>query len=506
MTVQQTASHDITGLAKTLCNDVTVYNLSAGKTLPEFLQDAKKRKKSLRYDEQFRKRLELIQDFDFHSASTAIDISADGHHIMASGCYPPEIRVFDTRELGIKFSRRLDGEIINSKFLSDDFRKIGVLRADRTLEFHAQYGRHTTVRIPHFGRELDYDRATCLMYVSTSSRNILRLDLEEGLFISPMTVSDSFSTVNAISLAPCALPLLIAGGDGGFVEAWDSREDSKPAAQLAVSENVTRLAWAPDAMEFAVGLETGVVRTFDIRSSRVLSEHDHRNDYPIVGLEYQAKNVLGSADRRAVKIWQNREILTAIESKRPLNGLKFWPNSGLLFTPVEDTRIGAYFIPQLGIAPRWCSYLDGLTEELEETSANGGVNSYFEDYVFVSRDQLAQLGGESLIGSGMVRAYLHGFWMDQRLYQKLASVTEPFVLEKHQAAQVSAAVDAARPMRVPVRKSAVGVNSSLHTQLKERLAAESKAKKTSREIATNLLEDRRFAKLWNNADFEIDQA
>ena len=106
----------------------------------------------------------------------------------------------------------------------------------------------------------------------------------------------------------------------------------------------------------------------------------------------------------------------------------------------------------------------------------------------------------------MLKAYLHGFWMDRRLYQKLSSVTEPFVLEKHQAAQVEAAVDAARPMRVPVRKSGTGVNSSLQSQLKDRLAAESKAKKSAREIATNLLEDSRFSKLWNNADFEIEQA
>ena len=29
----------------------------------------------------------------------------------------------------------------------------------------------------------------------------------------------------------------------------------------------------------------------------------------------------------------------------------------------------AYFVPSLGPAPRWCSFLEGLTEELEESTA-----------------------------------------------------------------------------------------------------------------------------------------
>ena len=32
-------------------------------------------------------------------------------------------------------------------------------------------------------------------------------------------------------------------------------------------------------------------------------------------------------------------------------------------------RAQAYFVPSLGPAPRWCSFLEGLTEELEESAA-----------------------------------------------------------------------------------------------------------------------------------------
>ena len=30
------------------------------------------------------------------------------------------------------------------------------------------------------------------------------------------------------------------------------------------------------------------------------------------------------------------------------------------------SRIGVYFLPTLGVAPKWCSFLDNMTEELAE--------------------------------------------------------------------------------------------------------------------------------------------
>ncbi len=68
------------------------------------------------------------------------------------------------------------------------------------------------------------------------------------------------------------------------------------------------------------------------------------------------------------------ELITCIQSSAqdpPVNGLTFWPNSGLLFTPCDGPKIGMYFIPSLGVAPRWCAFLDALTEELEENKEAG---------------------------------------------------------------------------------------------------------------------------------------
>lgn len=53
-------------------NDVKVYNVSAGKTLPEWTEESKKKNVSLRYNEEYRRRIELIHDFNFPVASNKV--------------------------------------------------------------------------------------------------------------------------------------------------------------------------------------------------------------------------------------------------------------------------------------------------------------------------------------------------------------------------------------------------------------------------------------------------
>ena len=50
-------------------NGVKIYDLSAGKSLPEFMEEAKKRKLKLKNLEEYRNRIDLIQDLDFSVSS-----------------------------------------------------------------------------------------------------------------------------------------------------------------------------------------------------------------------------------------------------------------------------------------------------------------------------------------------------------------------------------------------------------------------------------------------------
>ena len=51
--------------------------MSAGKTYNQFVDEAKKNSKSLRYDDEFKRRIELIQDFQFDVAANQVEISKD---------------------------------------------------------------------------------------------------------------------------------------------------------------------------------------------------------------------------------------------------------------------------------------------------------------------------------------------------------------------------------------------------------------------------------------------
>lgn len=52
----------------------------------------------------------------------------------------------------------------------------------------------------------------------------------------------------------------------------------------------------------------------------------------------------------------------------------------------EGIQMTSYYIPQLGPAPRWCSFLDNITEELEGQTAR----NVYEDYKFVERTELSK--------------------------------------------------------------------------------------------------------------------
>lgn len=494
-----------------------VYNLAKGKTLPEFIEEARTSKKSLRFNDDYRKRMELLHDMQFKGSSSSVGISEDQNYIVSSGAYPPEIRLFDLGELGMKCVRRLDHEIIQAEFLSEDYRKLAMLCADRTIEFHAQYGKHHLVRIPKFGRSMKYDRATCHLYVASSCESIYRMDLEEGTFLAPLEAScgDEKVAHTSLALAPLGLPLLLGGLDNGIVQCWDSRDDSKPVSMLVASAEgceVRQIAWSRDGMQIACGLDSGVVRGYDIRSSRVMFEKDHRNDFPVVGLEFVSRSVIASADHKSVKIWDTEDdkLLGFVESRDKINGLKFWPNSGLFFCPCDAPRVGTYFAPGVGAAPKWCSFLDTVADELNQQQLEGtgekkdAAAQIHEDYMFVTREQLQALGAEKLIGTSVVKAYMHGFWIDRRVHAKLRDVAEPFLYEKYMQEKIRQEVEKSRPMRVPVRLKTRGVvNERLQKELSEKLDRIEKKKENV--IASKILEDSRFGKLWNNADFEIEQ-
>jgi len=57
----------------------------------------------------------------------------------------------------------------------------------------------------------------------------------------------------------------------------------------------------------------------------------------------------------------------------------------MLMTANEGIQMTAYYIPQLGPAPRWCTFLDNITEEMEDQS----VRNVYDDFKFVERKEIS---------------------------------------------------------------------------------------------------------------------
>ena len=76
-----------------------------------------------------------------------------------------------------------------------------------------------------------------------------------------------------------------------------------------------------------------------------------------------------------------------------------------------------YFVPAFGPAPKWCAYLETITEELEESEQPAGqhnvvsfplrsssfmrmfLSSVYDDYKFVTATELEQIGLTRLVGT-----------------------------------------------------------------------------------------------------------
>uniref|UniRef100_H2YS54 Nucleolar protein 10 n=1 Tax=Ciona savignyi TaxID=51511 RepID=H2YS54_CIOSA len=494
-------------------NNIKIYNLSCGKSLPEFISDKKKRSLQ-KNDVDLRRRIELIQDFGMPTVSNTVKMSPDGQYIFATGTYKPRVRCYDVNHLSLKFERCLDSEAVTFDVLSEDYSKIVFLLSDRSIELHTQQGRHYSVRMPKFGRDFCYHPANCDLMLVGAGSEIYRLNLDQGRFLK------SFETcspeLNVVAINP-EHHLVAAGGTDGRVECWDPRSrqavgvlDCTNSLETFMMDNseapkVTCLKFN-GGLNVAVGTSTGQVMLYDIRSNRPYVVKDHQYELPIHSIAFNKENgVVISSDLRAVKLWKENtgEAVTAVEMESDINDMFLVDNTGLFFLANESPKIHSYFIPMLGPAPKWCSFLDSITEEMEEDP----VQEIYDDYKFLTQKDVQTLGLSNLVGTSLLRAYMHGYFIDMRLYHKALAVANPFAYKEYRKRKIKEKIEEARANRVHVKKLPK-VNRQLADKLISRAADDElksgKKKKMKRE-AVSLLEDSRFKSMFEDPSFQVDE-
>jgi len=242
-----------------------------------------------------------------------------------------------------------------------------------------------------------------------------------------------------------------------------------------------------------VGTSSGHVLLFDLRTSEPLVIRDHQYGYRIKDIKFLEEKRIATSDTKIMKIWdrdQSSKIYASIEPPADINDVCLIPQSGLFLMGCEQSKCMSYFVPSLGPAPKWSSFLDALTEELEEDK-----QSVYDDYKFITREELEKWELTKMIGSEYLKAYMHGFFIDVRLYTKLRAIAEPFEYEKYRKSKIKEKIEKQSAGRIAAKKKMPKVNA--------RTAARLLLDETSKN--TGLFEDDRFKELWENEDYKIDE-
>ncbi|OBA20289.1 WD40 repeat-like protein [Metschnikowia bicuspidata var. bicuspidata NRRL YB-4993] len=490
-------------LKSTSAGDVSVYQV-AGSNLSRSLPDwiARKRKKELRRDADYMNRVELIQDFEFSEASNKIRVTPDGQFAMATGTYKPQIHVYDFSNLSLKFDRHTDSENVDFQILSNDWTKSIHLQNDRTIEFHTKGGIHYKSRIPKFGRSLAYNPTNCDLLIGASGNEIYRLNLEQGRFLNPY-VLETDEGVNSVDINPVH-GLMAAGLEDGTVEFWDPRSRQR-AAKLYVTDavgeltQVTTTTFRNDGLNFACGTSNGKALIYDLRTSTPSIVKDQGYGFEIKKISWidensSDSNKIMTADKRIAKVWSRLDgkPFTSMEPSVDINDVAYVKESGMFLFANEGMPMHAYYIPNLGPAPKWCSFLDSITEELEEKPSD----TVYSNFRFITRDEVEKLNLSHLVGSNVLRSYMHGFFINTELYDKVNLIANPNSYRDQREREIRKKIEKGRESRIrttgAVTKSKIKVNKDLAERLESKSSGD-------------VVNDDRFAELFENPEFAVNQ-
>ena len=367
---------------------------------------------------------------------------------------------------------------------------------------------------------------------------------------------------SCIAISP-AHSLSALGGDDGIVRFWDNRIPQNSAHeelnlspfctldvksstagygfydQATMYENpgeVTSIAFDRTGMNIVAGTRGGNVVLYDIRSSKPLHVKEHQYGMPIHTVRFHSNSgTVLSGDKKLVKIWRSKpsalsstlnlqeekegdrqsmgSIVTNVEGTSDFNqfivaGDEKDPTgnqSGLVLCTGAQPKMQAFYCPILGSAPRWCSFLDNITEELEEKDLSQISETHdeiYEDYKFLTRSDIERLGIQNLIGTPLLRGQMHGFFINIGLYNRIKDVANPFQYEEYRKKKLKEQLAEKSASRIAPKKiKKATVNADLADRLESKAGDKSKTGKMSK----TLLQDDRFGSLFNNPDYQIDE-
>ncbi|KAH9876675.1 hypothetical protein J1614_003807 [Plenodomus biglobosus] len=367
--------------------------------------------------------------------------------------------------------------------------------------------------------------------------------------------------VNTGAIAEDSHNLLAFGTSIGTVEFWDSRSRnrvgilSSPQDAFEGRSEITALTFPRSGLEVAVGDSNGLVHLYDLRSPKPTVKKDQGYGFPIKNIIYLDSSTstrgqttepkILTADKRIIKIWDPRDgaSWTSVEPAVDLNHVEWVKDTGMLLTANEGKQQHSFFIPQLGPAPKWCAFLDNIVEEMAEDPndpnafGKGSAGEVYDNFKFLTLPQLKQLNLDHLVGTtSLLRPYMHGYFVAQKLYEEARLISNPDLWQEQRAKSVAEKINKERESRIRGNKKvAVKVNRKLAEKLLEKQEERERRRakrvlakggdddmemadantdqapaianptEASQKPGDSALADPRFARLFENEDFEVDE-
>jgi ribosome biogenesis protein ENP2 len=457
------------------------------------------------------------------------------------------MHIYHLPSSSLKYSRHTSALNLTFLLLSNDYSKSLHLQTDRSLEFHTPMGCHYATRIPRYGRALAYSKPLAHAIIPAEGNQVFRLDLEGGRFLKPFELGGfdgpggTVKSAECVAIADSSHGLLAFGTSAGTTEFWDPRSRNRvgvlapPANGGSVVDtfgdpivpSITAAQFHRNGLTFATGNQAGIVTLYDLRSPTPLLTKDQGYGFPIQTLSFlhtqaTSEQKVLSADKRIIKLWDpvDGTPWTSIEPTVDINHVCPIPNSGMILTANEGQQMHAFLIPQLGPSPWWCSHLDTQIEQLADRSINDPdaytaaqtESATYDNYKFLTKPEMRQLNLDHLLssgkGAGVVRPYMHGYFVDQRLYDEARLIADPFEWERQRQRFVREKIEKERESRIRTLSKDKAVQKvKFNKRLADRLDhLESKFNKKAPEgKKESLFSDPRFKGLFSNPDFMVDE-
>lgn len=117
-----------------------------------------------------------------------------------------------------------------------------------------------------------------------------------------------------------------------------------------------------------------------------------------------------------------------------------------------------------------------------------------------------RLGLDHLVGSSVLKPYMHGFFIDLRLYEKAKAIANPFAYTDYREREAKEKLAKESGSRIRATMKLPKVNKALATKMMmDEAKARRKAGGDAAPAEGGALKDNRFADLFTNPDFQVDE-